>query len=43
MAQDSNGQLFSYTESRTVNSNATITVSLTQTTDDTLTTHLDAL
>ena len=43
MAQDANGQLFSYTESRTVNSNATITVSLTQTTDAALTTHLDAL
>jgi len=43
MAQDASGQLFSYTESRTINGNATITVSLNQTTDADLTTHLDTL
>ena len=43
MAIDASGQLFSYTESRTVNSSATIDVSLTQTTDAALTAHLDAL
>jgi hypothetical protein len=43
MAIDGNGQLFSYTESRTVNNSATIDISLTQTTDAALTSYLDAL
>jgi len=43
MAVNANGQLFSYTESRTTNANTTITVSLNSTTDTALTTHLDAL
>lgn len=43
MAIDSNGQLFSYTESRTVTANITINLSLSPTTDAALTTHLDAL
>lgn len=43
MAQDANGQLFSYTESRTSSSNTTMTVSLTATTDTDLTNYLDAL
>jgi hypothetical protein len=40
---DSGGNLFSYTESRTVNSSATIDMSLSQTTDAALTTYLDGL
>jgi len=40
---NSSGNLFSYTESRTVNASATIDVSLTQTTDAALTTYLDNL
>jgi hypothetical protein len=43
MAMDANGQLFSYTETRTVNSSATIDMSLSQTTDAALTTHLNGL
>ncbi|MCB0400689.1 MAG: hypothetical protein KDD41_01260 [Flavobacteriales bacterium] len=43
MAQDANGQLFSYTESRTVNSSATIDLSLSQTTDAALTSYLNGL
>ncbi len=43
MAQDANGQLFSYTESRTVSGSTTMTVSLNQTTDAVLTNYLDAL
>ncbi len=43
MAQDASGQLFSYTESRTVNSSSTIDMSLSQTTDAALTSYLDGL
>ena len=43
MAQDASGQLFSYTESRTVNASATINMSLSQTTDPALTSYLDNL
>ena len=43
MAIDGGGQLFSYTENRTVNSSANINMSLTQTTDAALTAHLDGL
>lgn len=43
MAQDGSGNLYSYTESRTVNSSATISLSLSQTTDATLTSYLDNL
>lgn len=43
IAMDSGGNLFSYTESRTVNSSATIDMSLSQTTDAALTTYLDGL
>ncbi len=43
MAQDASGNLFSYTESRTVNNSATIDMALTQTTDPILTSHLDNL
>ncbi len=43
MAMDSSGQLFSYTESRTVNASATIDMSLSQTTDAALTSHLNGL
>ncbi|MBL4670262.1 MAG: hypothetical protein JKY30_13495 [Flavobacteriales bacterium] len=43
MAQDANGQLFSYTDSRTVNSSSTIDISLSQTTDAALTSHLNGL
>ncbi|NOG57002.1 MAG: hypothetical protein HND54_04620 [Bacteroidetes bacterium] len=43
MAQNSSGQLFSYTETRTVSSSATIDVSLSQTTDAILTTYLNSL
>jgi len=40
---NSSGSLYSYTESRTVNANATIDVSLSQTTDATLTAYLNNL
>ncbi len=40
---NSSGTLYSYTESRTVNANATINVSLSQTTDAALTSYLDGL
>lgn len=43
IAVDGSGQLFSYTESRTVNSSATIDMSLSQTTDAALTSYLDNL
>jgi hypothetical protein len=43
MAQDSNGQLFSYTETRTVNNSDTISMSLSSTTDGALTAHLNSL
>ncbi|MBL4593412.1 MAG: hypothetical protein JKX68_06305 [Flavobacteriales bacterium] len=43
MAIDGSGQLFSYTESRTVNNSATIDISLSSTTDAALTTHLNGL
>ncbi len=43
IAVDGSGQLFSYTEDRTVNNSATIDMSLNQTTDADLTAHLDAL
>ena len=43
MAIDGNNNLFSYTESLTVNGSATIDMSLSQTTDAALTTYLDAL
>jgi len=43
MAQDASGNLFSYTETRTVNSSATIDMSLSQTTDAALTTYLNGL
>ncbi len=43
MAQDASGNLFSYTETRTVNSSATIDVSLSQTTETALTSYLDGL
>ncbi len=43
MAQDGSGNLFSYTESRTVNASATISLSLSQTTDADLTSYLNNL
>ncbi len=43
IAVNSNSQLFSYTETRTVTSSATIDVSLSQTTDATLTAYLNNL
>ncbi len=43
MAIDASGNLFSYTESRTVNNSATIDIALSQTTDAILTAHLDNL
>ena len=43
MAIDGSGQLFSYTESRTVNSSATIDMSLSQTSDAALTSYLNGL
>ena len=43
MAQDASGQLFSYTESRTVNSSGVINVSLSPITDAALTSYLDNL
>jgi len=43
IAIDGSGQLFSYTESRTINSSATIDMSLSQTTDAALTTYLNSL
>ena len=43
LAIDGSGQLFSYTENRTVNSSATLNISLMQTTDAALTAHLDGL
>lgn len=43
LAQDGSSQLFSYTESRTVNNSTSIDVSLSQTTDASLTTYLDNL
>jgi len=43
IAIDGSGDLFSYTESRTVNSSATIDMSLSQTTETALTSHLDNL
>lgn len=43
MAVDASGQLFSYTDSRTVNSSTTIDMSLSQTTDAALTTYLNGL
>jgi len=43
IAMDAGGNLFSYTESRTVNSSATIDMSLSSTTDAALTTYLNGL
>jgi len=43
IAVDGSGQLFSYTESRTVNASATIDMSLSSTTDAALTSYLDNL
>lgn len=43
MAMDSNGDLFSYTDSRTINGNTSIDVTLTQTTDAALTAYLNGL
>lgn len=43
IAVDGSGQLFSYTDSRTVNSSATIDMSLSQTTETALTSYLDNL
>ncbi len=43
MAMDANNQLFSYTETRTVNSSATIDIELNSTTDAALTSYLDNL
>lgn len=43
IAIDASGNLFSYTENRIVNSSATIDISLSQTTDAALTSHLDGL
>ena len=43
MAQDASGNLFSYTESRTVTNSVTIDMALSQTTDAALTTHLNGL
>jgi hypothetical protein len=43
MAQDASGNLFSYTESRTVNNSVTIDMALSQTTDAALTTHLNGM
>ena len=43
IAVDGSNQLFSYTESRTVNNSATIDMSLSQTTDPALTSYLDNL
>ena len=43
MAQDASGQLFSYTETRTVNASASIDITLSQTTDAALTAYLDGL
>jgi len=43
MAMDSNGGLFSWTDTRTINSNTSIAVSLSSTTDPALTSHLDNL
>lgn len=43
MAQDNNGDLFSYTDSRTINGNTSIDISLSPTTDAALTSHLNGL
>jgi len=43
MAKDASGQLFSYTDIKTMNGSTTMTVSLTETTDTDLTNYLDAL
>tara|TARA_B100000809_G_C15134300_1_gene529882 strand:+ start:523 stop:1440 length:918 start_codon:yes stop_codon:yes gene_type:complete len=43
MAQDASGQLFSYTESKTISTNTTITANLNATTDTNITTYLDAI
>ena len=43
MAMDSNGDLFSYTDSRTISGNTSIDISLSSTTDAALTTHLNGL
>ncbi|MDF1672952.1 MAG: hypothetical protein P1U41_05580 [Vicingaceae bacterium] len=43
MAQDSNGDLFSYTKTRTINGNTSIDLSLSSTTDAALTSHLNGL
>lgn len=43
MAQDNNGDLFSYTDSRTISSNTSIDISLSSITDAALTTHLNGL
>jgi hypothetical protein len=43
MAQDANGTIFSYTETRTISSSATIDVTLTETSDASLTAYLDGL
>lgn len=43
MAIDSNGALFSYTDAKTINSNETLDISLSSTTDAALTSYLDSL
>jgi hypothetical protein len=43
MAQDNNGDLFSYTKTRTISGNTSIDVSLSPTTDAALTSHLNGL
>lgn len=43
MAIDSNGDLFSYTDTRTINGNTSIDVTLSSTTDAALTAHLNSL
>lgn len=43
MAIDNNGDLFSYTDSRTISANTTISLSLSATTDAALTTYLNGL
>lgn len=43
MAQDNNGDLFSYTKTKTINGNTSIDISLSSTTDAALTSHLNGL
>jgi hypothetical protein len=43
MAQDNNGDLFSYTDTKTINGNISIDVTLSKTTDAALTSHLNGL